>query len=388
MRWTLVLLPRAAPSGGPQVQAAPSEGGNDASDAAASDDEMEQARLEAVCEQMRRAMELVRHLRESLEPVAAGTAALVRQSTYVDDARKLVTEALSAVKPGLSGEAEALNNAHQYWKRAQLSPIFDGQKRASLAADVLVPEIREVIELLDKMMFSLARVTIPPRVNDWLDTSIPSYYLPFDDAFEDELPRSDHRFEILKDLAIAPREVPHGLVSPHERIIYRHSGVWWKRWGIIGILAVIVWSISAALLYGNIPLWRFGEIPIPLLPKPPAGDASLYLVPWTMVLAGIFVHIIVDANKRSLAAGRPPLFSLYFFPRWVEALSGVIVFKVVVSIITLAALFLFEAPGVAAGTAFLAGYSSDSVIDLFTKKIGQDTESKLEEWKKQLKRQE
>lgn len=331
-------------------------------------------------EKMRRVSEEIRGLQQILRPIAEGRTTLDRAADHIERVVPRVTNALEKIDPRKPGEAEAVAQARIQWEIARVSPVL-ARPHDALGADVLLPEVAHVLDHTDEMLFVLARVTVPPRVKRWLSGTVPHHYVPFHDVFEDELPRRDQRERLLHYMAHNAAGLDNGIISPNAGLIYRHSGGHVLRsWATVLLLAALAGAIGFLLLHGSVPFvgWELAF----LLPRDPAGQATLYLLPWLGILGGVAIHAIVEAEKRSLNKGRPPLFSFALFPRWIDALAGVIIYRGLLSLVALVGMFAFPADAATPLTAFFVGYSLDSFVGLFGERWGGMSEKKVEAWRK------
>jgi hypothetical protein len=243
------------------------------------------------------------------------------------------------------------------WERA----VTNWPSHAQPADDVL-RRITGIDACLDQIVFHCASLTIPRRLDAYLDNLRVGQTLDFHSAFEDELPKREQRQRVLEDLARQPGVVS-GVIDAPSGLIYRASPSGWRRrasaflltaFAAIGFLAVWLFSIAGDSL--SLAGW-----PVKAKQFPELAIGYLFLV-----LGGI-AHVGVNALKES-RAGKSRFSVLDDWILWLHVRES----SVLWAILYLWAGFLFLAStlhGLNWQTAFFAGYSIDSVVDLFLERF-------------------
>jgi hypothetical protein len=307
---------------------------------------------------------LLRELRIEIQDIQAvlgrirrGEASLSTYYHYF--ARKLeeIGELQGRIKDG-----ESVRHIQNVWEQIAACPLLVEQV-PPFPSEVQLRYLNELETQCRSIVLQIGIITIPSRLNEWLVKARPGYYIPFHSVFDDELPVYEDRVRVLNYLAWAPETVSGGIVDASTGLIYRYS----SRVGaqlVSLVLAVAGFAAATALVVGAsivpLPGWPFGEADLPKL-----------LTGWLAVLAGIVIHIAVSTAKRMQAqSGLPPVIAVGDTLLLIDAKVGEILLKLVL------ALFGFFGFVLASGvanvsllSAFLVGYSLDSVVGLFSTSI-------------------
>ena len=221
--------------------------------------------------------------------------------------------------------------------------------------------------------------TIPHRVNRWLAQARPGYYLPFHLLFADELPSPDDRQRVLAAIAAAPDAVENGIVDAVNGVIYRYETTRANRikslLQIIGALILASCAVVMSCYIGEwleVSGWPLGMKDVPDL-----------IFSWFALLLGVGVHGAVSRLRRRQSSSLPPVVAAGDWLLRISARKGEILLNIVVALFVLFSLFLgLGVENASAMKAFLAGYSFDSVSEVFSsaaEKKGAAQVSRLEE---------
>jgi hypothetical protein len=260
-------------------------------------------------------------------------------------------------------------------------------------------ELTQLLTACRSIVFEIGTLTIPARVNDWLAGARSGYYVPFHQVFDDEVPVREDREKILNYLSWSPRAVRNGLVDTNTGFIYRYDQ---SAWGQIAALLWIVagFALCTALvlvaaqlgneggfdLTSSVRVFRLAIPPIhlPHVEDWPiaAGHEGKLAVGWLTLLAGVVLHLAIAFAKRQ-QTGMPPVFSMD------EALPRVSAFWTQIVLKLALGLFAFFALQLALGggsylNLFLAGYTLDSVVELFGATLEQRANAQAAGLKQQL----
>jgi hypothetical protein len=333
---------------------------------------------------LRRLRAVAQDLRALLGDIREGTTTASASAPYLMQARaetvRLLGE-IDAASDAAPDHTDSLQRLVNIWNRLSINPLLVEPEHQDQAPDLL-HNISILDGLCGQLVFLSAYLTIPDRLNAWLDRARPGYYVPFHAVFDDELPSFEDRVRVLRYLAWAPRVLRQGLVDVTSGLIYRFSddGREQARSVLLLLLALL---LSAALVAGaaGVPLLT-SQITWPAQP----ADLPVLLGVWLAALAGVAVHAAVTTAKRMRNTGElPPLLVLDDLPRVVNARLGQILLKLAVTlIVTFVLLFTTGLSGTALLQGFLSGYSLDSFLDLFSAGIEQRAAAQVSLLKQQL----
>jgi hypothetical protein len=311
-------------------------------------------------------------LRNVLTGVRKGESGLQDFAQYISRTR----QDISALLKDIHG-ADAIRHLGNLWEQMCASPLVQNPAGSFDAQTQL-----HLLELLDaqckKLVFEVGVLTIPERVNEWLQASRPGYYIPFNAVFEDELPDAEDRARLLNYLTWAPNALKGGLVDAETGLIYRYSEDARRRrltfLGLVGAFLVVT---------GIIPLACY--LPIPNWPLNPANLAHM-LMSWGAILVGVVVHIGVSTAKRAQAeGGRPPIIAVGDIFLLIDARFGHILLKLLMALVGFFGMVFTVGPDSASPlNMFLVGYSLDSVVEVFGASLEQRAGAQLTALKQQL----
>lgn len=315
-------------------------------------------------------------LRGVLRKVRDGEAPMAAFAGYVATTRAQMEEVLTHV----TDVDDCLRHVRNTWELISASPIMR-EPQTELPAQ----ELMQGLGLLDaqcrQLIYWTATRTVPERLKDWLETSEPGYAIPFHAVFEDEVPDAEDRQKILNQLAWSPvflKDVG-GIVDPESGLVYRYDS---RKSGVQLSLAFL-W-IALAVAAGAGAVWGLSTAP-PLASR--AAGLTLVLG-WGAMLVGTMVHWVIGTNKRlrtqeSIPAVLPISRSLIML----NARIGSILFRIVVALVGYVGL-MYAFPSADFSTfafnALLAGYSLDSVVELFGTSMDQRSAAQHANLKQQL----
>lgn len=334
------------------------------------DQRTDSEKLEARRLALRKLRTEVQDLQNFLEIVRAGEATVKAYKSYVEKARQDIRELVDEVDKLTSEDkdGDSIRNIRNLWELMQTNPLLanpDGELKSD--------EQLHCLSLLQaqarKIVFTAGFWTIPERLNDWLASASPGYYVPFHVVFEDELPNADDRLRMLNYLAWAPTRVNAGFVDPATGLIYRYAEDAQQR-ALSVIYLAIAFLVLTTLVLG------IGHVGIAEWPFTPDQDKKA-VTAWLAVVAGALVHIVVGASKRLRAQpGLPPILALGNFSRIINAKLGSFMLKLITALIGFCGL-AFAGGEMTLLNAFLVGYSLDSFIELFGSGLEQRATAQL-----------
>lgn len=314
----------------------------------------------------------VQDLGNLLNHVRNGQAILKTYAGYIQKTRTDI----DALMEELSG-GDTLRHLSNAWEQMSANPLLVDPEQDFAAQDQL-HHLSLLEEQIHTVIFLVGLLTIPSRVNHWLQKARPGYYIPFHLVFEDELPLAEDRLRLLNFLTWSPETLKGGIVDTANGLIYRYSENPTARLASIG-LAALGLIVSVLLVIGSSRLavqgWPLQQGHLPML-----------LAGWGAVLAGVVTHMGVGNVKRSQQqGGLPPILSLGDLPLLIDARVGQILFKLLLALVGFFGLvFASGIQELTAMNAFLVGYSLDSFTGLFVSSVEQRATAQVASLKQQL----
>ncbi|GAC1542899.1 MAG: hypothetical protein NVS2B7_16300 [Herpetosiphon sp.] len=263
---------------------------------------------------------------------------------------------------------ETIFHIHDFIEQLLHCPLLQTPDGTTITAEKQLHWLNQAEDLYCKLLYRIGLYTIPLQINSWLAQEYPGYVVPFHKAFEKDLPLAADRQQLLSQLMLTPKAIKGGIVDPGAGIIYRYSASWLKQ-GLTA-LAVVgayvgVGAGLAAVQQDNATAY-FGASGGALLPG--QGTTPLVLL-WVMILAGVMFHVVISTAKRMQSQpDNPPIFAMGTIFPMISAKIGRILFKLVMTLVALFGLVFSLGSGSGDLTllnALLAGYSLDSVVELF-----------------------
>ena len=320
------------------------------------------ARLEAACEASRIAGD-----NKALdEALADETPAVSRLQSKIEDGLARVRSDAFAGNPDLwSACGDEVTSIDNLWNRV----IADWPPAGSDREDV-AERVARVRGYVREILVHTARLTVADRLAAHLRTVRIGKAISFDAAFADEIPDDSDRQAILTYLADHPGAV-RAVIDTPRRLVFRVAGD--LRVRVATYLAPLVAAAAGAgvvAIGGKVDDWLD-------LSDWPAGmrNASALLTGYFFVLIGAVVHVGVEALKQERFGAGTSFLALDDLLNWLHIRYLSIcasVLWVLVGIFGLAA----TTSHIRWGTAFLVGYSLDSLGGLFLQRFGQAVERK------------
>jgi hypothetical protein len=300
----------------------------------------------------------VQDLSAVLEQIRRGEAPMARFTEYIADTREQVRSIIVDIR----STDDCVRRIQNAWEQLETCALIRDPETVQ-DAQLQIQCINLLQTQCRQIIYWCSYRTIPNRLSSWLRDTQPGFAIPFHTVFEDELPEPEDRQRILNYLALAPNvlKAHGGMVDPDAGLIYRYEPDPWKRLGSLALVAIAMIAATAAIVGANI------AVPAPA----GEGGARILLIGWIAVLAGTLVHIGVGTAKRARTAGNPVILPVRRFTIMVNAREGFILLRIFMAL--LGYLAYAYGTGMAEGlplqsymfSAFLVGYSLDSVVELF-----------------------
>jgi hypothetical protein len=223
--------------------------------------------------------------------------------------------------------------------------------------------LKDLSGKLDQIVFQCASLTFSPRVNDIMCNLRTGQPLDVEFEFGKEFPKDPElRKRLIQELAQESTVIECGVVDVDEGVIYKAAPT--RRQQMAS-----TWRLAGMLLLGfliPLALASAGRIldgwPLKIT------DLERLIVDYVLILVGSGAHLAVEALKSAKAQTRPSFQALNDWVLWVHVKSSQIrkgILYVWLGYILLA----FGVPKLDWSSAFFAGYSIDSVTELFLERF-------------------
>lgn len=321
----------------------------------------------------------VQGLRTVLHLIQAGKADLEGYTDYIQETMQQIEIQLTSIS--IESHNDTTERIIVLWDQMQCNKLLKPKVRLDTQRQL------QLIEQLDQqcreMAFWCAYQTVLERIRSWLKQTMPGYAIPFHEVFKDEIPDGEDRQRMLDILALMPTSLTSagGLVDPERGVVYRYEPD-------EDIRRKALWQIGLALVAATVVVWVLSILPP--LAQTGAGLATL-LIGWGAVLVGVLVHVGVDQSKRLRTPGaNPAVLPVSRIEMVISVQQGPILLRIAMMLVgyfTLVYSIGAPTPGQDANfllSAFLAGYSLDSIIDLFSASANQQAAAQQANLKQKL----
>jgi hypothetical protein len=147
----------------------------------------------------------IQDLRDIFADIQSGATSIELQRTYLTNACATVDAAMKALDTTFLVQDDVFRHISNAWKRIRGYPLWQQPDTSAAAGDQVQKQI-QTVEILDqqlrKMIMWIGYLTIPSRLETWLESTSPGYAIPFHAVFADEVPDADDRQKILSMLAM------------------------------------------------------------------------------------------------------------------------------------------------------------------------------------------
>ncbi len=234
---------------------------------------------------------------------------------------------------------------------------------AGASYEQLEQNLKNLSGKLDEIVFQCASLTFSPRVNDIMCNLRTGQPLDVEFEFGNEFPKDPElRKRLIEELAQESAAVECGVVDVEDGVIFKAAPTRRQQmastWQLLGLL-LLGFLIPVALAWAGRILEGW-----PLK----TTDLERLLVDYVLILVGAGSHTAIDALKASRAKTRPSFQALNDWVLWVHVRASQIQ-KAILYIWLGYILLAFGVPKLDWSSAFFAGYSIDSITDLFLEKF-------------------
>ncbi len=235
----------------------------------------------------------------------------------------------------------------------------------SVSADAVerAADLGEVATGLDQIVYQCAALTLTPRVNDVMGNLRVGQALNLEFQFGDELPRSPElRKRVLDELAQQAAAIEGGLVDVDQGIVYRAArSRAAQAFSSVQLVAVLVLGALIPVLLARggqfVHDWRFHT-----------NDLQRLLADYVFILLGSGAHIAIALLKAVKNETRPNFKTIDDWLLWLHVREAQVLYGF--AYVWMGYLLLvFTVSDLEWSTAFFAGYSIDSVTELFLERF-------------------
>ncbi len=318
-------------------------------------------------------------LQDVLTKVQKGDTPLATFAGYIQGTIKDVEDLLAAIKPLAQDPAisDTIRHIFNAWEKMKANPLMlvpDGEHEAQEQ----LHDLALLGEQTGKIIYLCCSLTIPNRLTEWLDSTRPEKYIPFNQVFEDEIPDPDARQRLLNLLAWGDKAVKNGYVDLDAGLIFRYSRSRRDRW-----MSVLYLLLGLALLTGIVAGACFLSLPGWVLA---AANLTQMLSGWAALLIGVVVHISIGSIKHSRErGGLPAQFASSDIFFLINARLGQILLKLFIALVGFFALvFTSGISQLTLFNCFLVGYSLDSFVEMFGSSLEKSAAGQVSALQKQL----
>ncbi len=232
--------------------------------------------------------------------------------------------------------------------------------------------LKQIDAELDQIVYQCASLSLSPRVNDTLCNLRTGQPLDLEFEFGAEFPKDrELRKRLVQELAQESAVIDCGIVDVDQGVIYKVAAS--RREQKRSAWRLVVWLL---LGFGIPVLLGFGDRVLAGWPLKFA-DLERLLVDYVLILIGSGAHFAVEALKTARAKTRPSFQALNDWVLWLHVRET----QIRNGILYLFAgytLLVFGVPKLDWASAFFAGYSIDSLTELFLDRFQTIAKTKTE----------
>jgi hypothetical protein len=241
-----------------------------------------------------------------------------------------------------------------------------------VASNLILRCAKDAVTDIDHLIYQVALLTIPERLNLQLEQIRIGQALDFNAAFKSEIPNDESRQRVLDYLGARPVLIQNGVVDASQGVVFHASSSFARR--RLSYLFITITIMLGALLAVSI-----GEVGNLLNLTEwitvPGGTPNL-LITYVFIIIGAVVHIGIDGIKQ--ARSNDPKQAFLAIDDWFTWIHiherGIIMGIVSLWVGFLGLIFLTGSADWQ--TAFLVGYSLDSFVDIFLQRFNTNITSK------------
>jgi hypothetical protein len=238
--------------------------------------------------------------------------------------------------------------------------VLDLWPPATMPFDEAEPRLQRIDAFLDQIVYQCESLSLSPSINDMMDNLRTGQPLDLDFEFGPDLPKSEElKNRLFLELAQESKMIVAGVVDAGQRVIYKAaSSRIRQRWSVVQIIAA--WLVCGLIAVAIVAL-----IEKRLGPWPQQWEL---LASYVALSAGSCAHLLVEALKAERSQTRPSFQAMHDWILWLHIRE----YQVLWSIAWLGLGYVLISTGLAGlqwQSAFFAGYSIDSVTEVFLQRF-------------------
>jgi hypothetical protein len=225
--------------------------------------------------------------------------------------------------------------------------------------DEMESTLQEIERKLDEIVYCCASLSFSPRLNTMMSNLRTGQALDIEFQFGDEFPKNPElRKRLVLELAQESAVLDCGVVDADKGVVYKAAAA--RREQVASAWHLVGWLLAGFAM--PVVLAGGGRV----LASWPLkwGDLERLLVDYALILVGSGAHLAIAALKSDKATARPSFLPLTDWVLWLHVRESQVrkgILYVWMGYILLA----FGVPNLDWSAAFFAGYSIDSVTELF-----------------------
>ena len=218
--------------------------------------------------------------------------------------------------------------------------------------------LRLIRDKLDGIIFTCLANTLTPDINDRLRNLDVGQPLDLEFAYGKDFPRDPAmRKRLILEVAQERRVIASGLLDTDRGLIYRVAPTPKERrrclWHVSGLILLGIALVAAACVIGRVvPNWPIKPFQFALLAN------------YVFLLLGAGGHLLIDGLKQKRAQTKPAFTAMDDWMLWLHVHEMPVIYGILWADLGFL-LLTFMSPGMNWKAAFAAGYSIDSITDLF-----------------------
>jgi hypothetical protein len=235
------------------------------------------------------------------------------------------------------------------------------------------PRLAEIGAVLDQIIYQCESLTLSPSINDAMDNLRTGQPLDLDFEFGPDLPKSEElKNRLFQELAQESKVIVAGVVDAGQRVIYKAaSSRAVQRWSVVQL--GVAWLVIGLIAVGIVVIAGNS------LGHATAKNLGNMLANYVALSVGSGAHLLVEALKAERAQAKPSFQAMHDWILWLhvreyQVLWGFAWLGLGYVLITIGA----NVTALQLYSAFFAGYSIDSLTEVFLQRFSATVKTKTE----------